>query len=201
MDVFDTTAVAAAIDSVLLPTVPSSHERGWTTSAVEVACLDAQGKLLGRPVSDLLGGSVRDAVPFAAYLFYKWAEHPALDGDPAVGDEWGEALDPAGIVEQARLMQQRYGFSSFKLKGGVFPPDEEIAAMKALAEAFPGQPLRLDPNTAWTVETSQYVARELDGCPGVLGGPHPHASPAWPRSRRPRPCRWPPTCAWSPGST
>ncbi|MFG2970711.1 glucarate dehydratase family protein [Streptomyces sp. NPDC048288] len=161
MDVFDTTAVAAAIDAALLPAVPSSHERGWTTSAVEVACLDAQGKLLGRPVSDLLGGAVRDSVPFAAYLFYKWAEHPALDGRPAVGDDWGEALDPAGVVAQARLMQERYGFRSFKLKGGVFPPDEEIAAIRALAEAFPGQPLRLDPNVAWSVETSEYVAREL----------------------------------------
>ncbi|MCW8376266.1 glucarate dehydratase family protein [Streptomyces justiciae] len=171
MDVFDTTAVAAAIDADLLPTVPSSHERGWTTSAVEVACLDAQGKLLGRPVSDLLGGAVRDAVPFAAYLFYKWAEHPALDGRVAIGDDWGEALDPAGIVQQARLMQQRYGFRSFKLKGGVFPPDEEIAAIKALAEAFPGHPLRLDPNTAWTVETSKYVARELDGVLEYLEDP------------------------------
>ncbi|MDX3128989.1 glucarate dehydratase family protein [Streptomyces europaeiscabiei] len=171
LDVFDTTAVAAAIDAVLLPTVPGSHERGWTTSAVEVACLDAQGKLLGRPVSDLLGGRVRDSVPFAAYLFYKWAEHPALDGRPAVGDDWGEALDPAGVVEQARLMQQRYGFRSFKLKGGVFPPDEEIAAVEALAEAFPGQPLRLDPNTAWTVETSGYVARRLDGVLEYLEDP------------------------------
>ncbi|MFJ9626172.1 glucarate dehydratase family protein [Streptomyces sp. NPDC101175] len=170
-DVFDTTALAAAIDEVLLPTVPSAHERGWTTSAVEVACLDAQGKLLGRPVSDLLGGKVRDRVPFAAYLFYKWAEHPALDGRPAVGDDWGAALDPAGIVEQARLMQQRFGFRSFKLKGGVFPPDEEIAAIRALAEAFPGQPLRLDPNTAWTPDTSSYVARELDGVLEYLEDP------------------------------
>lgn len=171
MDVFETTAVSAAIDAALLPAVPSSHERGWTTSAVEVACLDAQGKLLDRPVSDLLGGRVRDSVPFAAYLFYKWAEHPALDGRAAVADEWGEALDPAGIVEQARLMQQRYGFRSFKLKGGVFPPDEEIAAIRALAEAFPGQPLRLDPNVAWTVETSKYVARELDGVLEYLEDP------------------------------
>jgi glucarate dehydratase len=171
MDVFDTTAVAAAIDAALLPTVPSSHERGWTTSAVEVACLDAQGKLLGRPVSDLLGGAVRDTVPFAAYLFYKWAEHPALDGRAAVGDDWGAALDPAGVVEQARLMQQRYGFRSFKLKGGVFPPEEEIAAIRALAEAFPGRPLRLDPNTAWTVETSAHVARELDGVLEYLEDP------------------------------
>ncbi|GGK52712.1 glucarate dehydratase family protein [Streptomyces flaveus] len=173
MDVFDTTAIAAAIDAALLPTVPSSHERGWTTSAVEVACLDAQGKLTGRSVSDLLGGTVRDAVPFAAYLFYKWAGHPALDGRPAIGDDWGEALDPAGIVEQARLMQERYGFRSFKLKGGVFPPDEEIAAIRALAEAFPGRPLRLDPNTAWTVETSRHVARELDGVLEYLEDPTP----------------------------
>ena len=171
MDVFDTTAVTAAIDAALLPTVPGSHERGWTTSAVEVACLDAQGKLLDRPVSDLLGGKVRDSVPFAAYLFYKWAEHPALDGRAAVSDDWGEALNPAGIVEQARLMRQRYGFESFKLKGGVFPPDDEIAAIRALAEAFPGQPLRLDPNTAWTVETSRYVARELDGVLEYLEDP------------------------------
>ncbi|MCQ9178516.1 glucarate dehydratase family protein [Streptomyces sp. IBSBF 2953] len=171
MDVFDTTAVAAAIDRALLPTVPGSHERGWTTSAVEVACLDAQGRLLGRPVSDLLGGRVRDRVPFAAYLFYKWGEHPALDGRPAVGDDWPEALDPAGIVEQARLMQQRYGFRSFKLKGGVFPPDEEIAAIRALAEAFPGQPLRLDPNTAWSVRTSKDVARRLDGVLEYLEDP------------------------------
>ncbi|MEV5956014.1 enolase C-terminal domain-like protein [Streptomyces sp. NPDC051987] len=171
MDVFDVTAVIEAIDAALRPTVPASHERGWTTSAVEVACLDAQGRLLGRPVSDLLGGRVRDAVPFAAYLFYKWAEHPALDGRPAIGDGWGAALDPAGIVEQAPLMQRRFGFRSFKLKGGVFPPDEEIAAVRALAEAFPGQPLRLDPNTAWTVETSTYVARELDGVLEYLEDP------------------------------
>lgn len=150
-----------------------SHERGWITSAVEVACLDGQGRLTGRPVSDLLGGRVRDSVPFAAYLFYEWAEHPALDGRPAIGDGWGEALDPAGIVEQTRVMRQRYGFDSFKLKGGVFPPDEEIAAMKALAETFPGSPLRRDPNTAWTVESSWHVARELDGVVEYVEDPTP----------------------------
>lgn len=45
-------------------------------SPFEVACLDIQGKAAGRPVSDLLGGAVRDTVPFSAYLFYKWAGHP-----------------------------------------------------------------------------------------------------------------------------
>ncbi|MEV5489803.1 glucarate dehydratase family protein [Streptomyces bobili] len=128
-------------------------------SAFEVACLDALGKTLGLPVHALLGGKVRDAVEYSAYLFYKWADHP--EAVPHEKDDWGAAVDPAGIVEQARRFKERYGFTSFKLKGGVFPPDEEIAAVHALAEAFPGHPLRLDPNGAWSVETSLRVAREL----------------------------------------
>jgi glucarate dehydratase len=128
-------------------------------SAFEVACLDALGKTLGLPVHALLGGKVRDAVEYSAYLFYKWAEHPA--GVAAEKDDWGAAVDPAGVVEQARKFTERYGFTSFKLKGGVFPPDEEIAAVRALAAAFPGHPLRLDPNGAWSVGTSLTVAREL----------------------------------------
>ena len=37
-------------------------------SPFEVACLDIQGQAAGRPVADLLGGAVRDEVPFSAYL-------------------------------------------------------------------------------------------------------------------------------------
>ncbi|WP_405737381.1 glucarate dehydratase family protein [Streptomyces sp. NBC_00028] len=128
-------------------------------SGFEVACLDALGKALGLPVHALLGGKVRDAVEYSAYLFYKWADHPA--GVAAEKDDWGAAVDPAGVVTQARLFKERYGFTSFKLKGGVFPPDEEIAAVRALAEAFPGHPLRLDPNGAWSVATSLKVAQQL----------------------------------------
>ncbi|MER7793148.1 glucarate dehydratase family protein [Streptomyces sp. NPDC097640] len=135
-------------------------------SPFDVACLDIQGKLVGRPVSDLLGGAVRPSVPYSAYLFYKWAGHP---GQP--DDDWGAALDPEGLVEQARRMIDQYGFSSIKLKGGVFPPDEEIAAIRALRAAFPDLPLRLDPNAAWSVETSLHVARELDGTLQYLEDP------------------------------
>ncbi|MGW0139815.1 glucarate dehydratase family protein [Streptomyces calvus] len=135
-------------------------------SPFDVACLDIQGKLLGRPVSDLLGGAVRDSVPYSAYLFYKWAGHPGQEDD-----DWGPALDPAGLVEQARRMIDTYGFTSIKLKGGVFPPDEEIAAIRALREAFRDLPLRLDPNAAWSTDTSLRVARELDGVLQYLEDP------------------------------
>lgn len=137
-------------------------------SAFEVASLDALGRELGLPVHALLGGKVRDAVDYSAYLFYRWAQHPE-PGEP--GDDWGAALDPAGVVAQAHRMTRDYGFSSFKLKGGVFPPDQDVAAIHALHEEFPGQPLRLDPNGAWSVPTSLEVAEQLEGIAEYLEDP------------------------------
>jgi glucarate dehydratase len=141
---------------------------GSTVSAFEVALFDAQGKATGLRVCDLLGGPVREAVPFSAYLFYKWAAHPGQEPDG-----FGEALDPDGIVAQAKALVDRYGFGSIKLKGGVFHPNEEIAAIQALRAAFPGHPLRLDPNANWTVATSHRVAEELAGVLEYLEDPTP----------------------------
>jgi glucarate dehydratase len=144
-------------------------------------------------VHALLGGKVRDAVEYSAYLFYKWADHP--EGVASEKDDWGAAIDPAGVVEQARKFKERYGFTSFKLKGGVFPPDEEIAAVRALAAAFPDHPLRLDPNGAWSVETSLKVAKELGDVLEYLEDPASWAPPPWPRCPPGPTCRSPPTCA------
>ncbi|MFF2204246.1 glucarate dehydratase family protein [Streptomyces sp. NPDC058145] len=156
----DESRVRGAVDAGGLRGVQSADKlRLSVLSAFEVACLDAQGRALGLPVHALLGGRLRDTVEYSAYLFYKWAGHP--EGVACEPDDWGAALDPAGVVAQARLFKERYGFTSFKLKGGVFPPEQEIAAVRALAEAFPGHPLRLDPNGAWSVETSLKVAKEL----------------------------------------
>lgn len=151
--------------------VTGSSTSDRVLSPFEVAILDLQGKVLGRPVSDLLGGAVRDEVRFSGYLFYKWAGHPGQDED-----EWGAALDPDGIVRQARTMIDRYGFGALKLKGGVFEPDAEIAAVLALREAFPDLPLRLDPNAAWTVETSVMVGKALEGVLEYLEDPTPGIS-------------------------
>jgi len=159
-------AIAAPETSIASGLIGHSAATDRVFSPFEVACLDIQGKAAGRPVVDLLGGAVRDQVPFSAYLFYKWASHPGAEPD-----EWGAALDPDGIVAQAKRMIDQYGFTAIKLKGGVFPPVQEIAAVRALREAFPALPLRLDPNAAWTPYMSVKVAEELDGVIEYLEDP------------------------------
>ena len=145
---------------------------------------------LGRPVSDLLGGAVRDAVPFSAYLFYKWAAHPGAEPDG-----WGEALDPArhrraGAADDRRVRLHRDQTQGRRVRR----PRRRSPPSRRLRAAFPDHPLRLDPNAAWTPETSMKVAPELAGVLEYLEDPTP-ASTAWPRSRGSRRCRWPPTCA------
>ncbi|WP_323960089.1 glucarate dehydratase [Arthrobacter sp. JZ12] len=148
--------------------VTGSSTADRVLSPFDVAAFDIQGKLLGVPVSTLLGGAVRDAVPFSGYLFYKWAGHPGQDDD-----SWGAALDPEGIVAQAQRMVSGYGFSALKLKGGVFAPDQEAAAIEALRAEFPELALRIDPNAAWTVDTSISIGRRLEGVLEYLEDPTP----------------------------
>ncbi len=142
-------------------------------AAIEVAALDAIGKMVGRPICDLLGGRVRDEVPFSAYLFFKHAGGGGV-GDDERPDIWGEALTAEAIVAQATAMIAEYGFGSVKLKAGVFDPDVEIETMRALREALgPEVPLRIDPNGAWSVETSLRVGTELAGTLEYLEDPAP----------------------------
>jgi glucarate dehydratase len=156
-----------------------SRTRVQVYSALDVACLDLAGKAAGVPVATLLGGIVRERVPYSAYLFYKYEGAGGDLGfktDPkATG--WAAArqkatLDPDGVVTQAQAMVKEFGFQSIKLKGGVFEPAQEVAAMKALHKAFgPGVPLRVDPNGVWTVETSIKCGQELDGILEYLEDP------------------------------
>ncbi len=175
----------AALEQAIWPNVGGGSESAditrvvgglrWpprTFGAIEVACLDLIGKAIGRPVVDLLGGRVRERVDFSAYLFYKHRGAGGCFGferDPAAVPGWPtalqhEALDAEGLVEQAQAMVAAFGFQSLKLKAGVLEPDEELRTIQLLREAFgPGVPLRIDPNAAWSVETSLRYARELEG--------------------------------------
>jgi glucarate dehydratase len=165
---------AGAVEFTLAPGSHSAKNAAKAVSAFEVAMLDLQGQIVGAPIVDLLGGAVRTAVAYSAYLFFKYAEH---HGKPYAPDAWGEGISPDQIVAQARQMIALYGFQSIKLKGGVFEPRHEIACIRALHEAFPGLPLRLDPNANWSLATSKRAAEELDDlleyyedpCPGLDG--------------------------------
>jgi glucarate dehydratase len=151
-----------------------------TFAAIEFACLDIIGKAVGKPVCDVIGGRLRDAVPFSAYLFYKHGGGGGL-GEDRREDEYGEVLDPTAAVREAKQMIARYGFREIKLKGGVLPPDVEILTIQALRQEFGAScPLRIDPNCAWSVDTSVNVGRTLcdelsdggyleDPCPQLEG--------------------------------
>jgi glucarate dehydratase len=148
-------------------------------SAIEVACLDIIGKIVGRPVVDLLGGKMRDRVPFAAYLFYKvegaggkleFKTDPGATGWAAARQL--QALNPAEIVAQAKAMCKEFGFKSIKLKGGVFEPQQEVDAMFALREAFGAAvPLRIDPNALWEVKTAIKYGQKLEPITEYLEDP------------------------------
>ena len=148
----------------LAPGTHVSKTVAKVVSAFEVAMLDLQGQLAGAPVVDLLGGAARDRVPFSAYLFYKYAEHidkPLSSGCPP--DPWGEVITPEQLVAQAHRMIAEYGFKSIKLKAGALQPEQEAEGLLALANAFPGMPLRIDPNANWSVATSLRIVEMLHG--------------------------------------
>jgi glucarate dehydratase len=164
----------------LVPGENPLDQSARTFAAIEIACLDLIGKACGKPVCDILGGRVRDRVSFSAYLFYKHTGGGGVD----YPDEYGEVLTPEALVRECRQMIDQYGFQEIKLKGGVLDPDIEVESIRALRREFgPDIPLRIDPNCAWSVETSigvgESLAEELsnggyveDPCPALDGMAH-----------------------------
>jgi glucarate dehydratase len=138
---------------ILNPTASLYNNRTQLHAAIEFACLDLVGQKLGVPVHDLLGGKVRDEVPFASYLFFRYP-------DPQTGE--GEIRTVEQLVEHARELKEEHGFASHKLKGGVYPPDYELACYEALAKAFPSDTLRYDPNCALSVEEGIRFGRAIE---------------------------------------
>ena len=124
------------------PTASLYNNRTQVLAALEFACLDVLGQAWGVPVSEILGGRLRDRVPFASYLFFRY---PNVAGD-------GEVRTIDQLVAQAQELKHRFGFTSHKLKGGVFPPAYELEAYRALAAALDGDSFRFDPNATWSTE-------------------------------------------------
>jgi glucarate dehydratase len=162
----------------LVPGENPLDQHNRTFAALEIACLDIIGKAVNRPLCDVIGGRVREAVPYSAYLFYK---HAGGGGEGRYADEYGEVLTPEAAVRECRQMVKQYGFREIKLKGGVLEPAIEIETIQALRVEFgKTYPLRIDPNCAWSVATSELVGGALreelsgggyleDPCPDLEG--------------------------------
>lgn len=148
-DVFELEALRFKICN---PTASLYNNRTQMHAALEFACIDICGHALGVPVYDLLGGKVREHVPFASYLFFRY---PNAQGH-------NEVRTAEQLVAHAAALKAQYGFTVHKLKGGVFPPEYELQAFRALGAAFPQDKLRYDPNAALSVEEAIRFGRAIE---------------------------------------
>lgn len=141
-------------------------------TGLEAALMDLHGQYLGVPVAELLGsGQQRSAVPMLGYLFFIGnPDATALPylREPDGSDDWErlrreEALTPKAVVRLAEAARDRYGFTDFKLKGGVLDGDAEVDAVIALKERFPEARITLDPNGGWLLKDAIRLGKRMDG--------------------------------------
>ncbi len=135
------------------PTASLYNNRTQMLAAIEFACLDILGQKWGVPVSEILGGRLRDRVPFASYLFFCYANEQS---------EAGEVRTVEQFIDSARRLKQLHGFTSHKLKGGVFPPEYELECYRALATVLDGDRFRFDPNGVWSTETAIWFGQQIE---------------------------------------
>lgn len=136
------------------PTASLYNNRTQMLAAVEFACLDILGQKWSVPVSDIIGGRVRDRIPFASYLFFRYPNANSTNGT-------GEVRTIDQLVAQARALKEQYGFTTHKLKGGVFSPEYELECYRAIAAALPDDRLRFDPNGVWSTEQAIWFGQRI----------------------------------------
>ncbi|AHF90744.1 glucarate dehydratase [Opitutaceae bacterium TAV5] len=121
-------------------------------AAIEMACLDIIGKAVDRPLCDLLGGPVRDAIPMIAYLFWRY-DRPGGGDDTCAGD----------LADWCQELYETLGVRAMKLKAGVMDPGEEARVLELCRERLgPDFGLRIDPNGVWSVPTAVRIGRRLE---------------------------------------
>jgi glucarate dehydratase len=135
------------------PTASLYNNRTQILAALEFACLDILGQKWNVPVSEILGGRLQDRVPFASYLFFRY---------PNSKDGSGEVRTAEQLVAHAVELKTRYGFTSHKLKGGVFAPEFELECYRAVAAELDGDRFRFDPNAVWSTEQAIWFGQAIE---------------------------------------
>jgi muconate cycloisomerase len=133
----DATQVAARMASI------RAHIQGnrFAKCAIETALYDQQARRLGVPLSELLGGRVRDSLPIAWTL---------ASGDTA-----------KDIAEAERVLDARR-HNIFKLKIGLRQVRDDVAHVAAIKrELGPRASVRVDANQAWSVSEALMGMRML----------------------------------------
>src|SRR5258705_3112216 len=138
---------------IATPTASLYNNRTQILAALEFACLDILGQKWNVPVSEILGGRLQERVPFASYLFFRY---------PNSRDRSGEVRTVEQLVAHARDLKDRYGFTSHKLKGGVFHPEYELQCYRAVAAALDGDRFRFDPNAVWSTEQAIWFGQAIE---------------------------------------
>lgn len=127
---------ATAVRALMLRIGKMIKDNRFAKSAVETALLDAQGKRLGQPVSELIGGRLRERLPVAWTL--------------ASGDT---ARDIAEAEKMLELKRHRI----FKLKIGARAPAADVAHVAAIKRALGDRgAVRVDVNMAWSETDAAY---------------------------------------------
>jgi len=121
-------------------------------AGLEVACYDLMGKAANLPVCKLIGGRLRDEIPFAAYVYHRNRDR---QGNNRVDT-------PDEVIARAEELTDTYGFTTIKYKGGVKTPEEEIANLQAIRARFPHFKLRYDPQAIYSPATAIRIGKLIE---------------------------------------
>ena len=117
---------------------------GSVISAIDTALWDITGKMLGVPISVLLGGSIREKVPV-----------------PATGLYYTEDEFPLRLLKEARSYVDA-GFLGMKTKVGGLPMADDIKRVKAIRDEMgPDVKLMIDANQAYNAPSAIRIANKL----------------------------------------
>jgi muconate cycloisomerase len=139
------------------------RDNRFAKCAVETALYDALGHRTGLPVSELLGGRLRDRLPVAWTL--------------ASGDTGRD-------IEEAQRMLETRRHQIFKLKIGRKPVRDDVAHVAAIKKALGDlASVRVDVNMAWRMRVASWPSSRLPAARCWRASRAAIPSRSWPTNR------------------
>ena len=136
------------------PTASLYNNRTQILAALEFACLDLLGQKWGVPVHDILGGKVRDHVPFASYLFFRYAN---------AHDQSGEIRTIQQLVDHARTLRRAVRLHDPQAERAASSrPSTSSSAIARSRRRSPTTRLRFDPNGVWSTEQAIWFGQHIE---------------------------------------